>query len=127
MPEHELLLDVGTEQIFRLGATGPVIVGRTATIEIRRYAQLQMATPPKGWSTETSLAPLEPGVTYTAYGWTETNEWSTASVSFTVADLSDLAPSEVLYEAYDEPSDDVVGRRVDLADFRKLSCADLQN
>ncbi|MFD7321875.1 hypothetical protein ACFV9D_12470 [Streptomyces sp. NPDC059875] len=54
-----------------------------------------------GWTVEKPLGTLDPARTYRMYGWTTDSSWSSASVSFTTADLTDLTPGQVRYEIGD--------------------------
>jgi len=53
--------------------------------------------PAEGWETDKSAAPLEAGTTYSLYGWTKDNSWSSAQVTFTPADLEQLTAGNVRY------------------------------
>ncbi|MFD5256785.1 hypothetical protein ACFWM5_28625 [Streptomyces bobili] len=56
-----------------------------------------------GWSVDDPMpAALEKGRTYSLYGWTSDNSWSTAHVTFTLADLAGLRPGRVRYFAGDD-------------------------
>ncbi|MGH3986579.1 MAG: hypothetical protein ACRDWY_15220 [Actinomycetes bacterium] len=96
----------------------------TARTPIRREGRLPMAAPSSGWATDTPLAPLKARTTYTVYGWTTDNNWSTGSVSFTLAELQDLDPGQVRYEAYDEGTDRWTHPKATEAHFRDRACAE---
>ncbi|MFF7458504.1 hypothetical protein [Kitasatospora sp. NPDC008115] len=60
---------------------------------------LDSPAPTPGWTTDKAPAPLHPQAPYAFSGWTKDNSWSSARVSFTLADLAGLTPGEVRYEA----------------------------
>ncbi|MEU3613734.1 hypothetical protein ABZ725_15655 [Streptomyces sp. NPDC006872] len=82
----------------------------------------------EGWSVDRAMpAALERQRTYTLYGWTEDNSWSTAHVSFDLTRLAGLTPGQVRYFA----GDDVKGADADgnrtaasVAEFRTAACDD---
>ncbi|UIX34778.1 hypothetical protein [Streptomyces sp. GQFP] len=74
--------------------------------------------PAVGWTATTSLKPLTAKTTYTLYGWTEDNSWSSRSVSFTLTDLDGLTPGTVRYEG--EKS----AVTVPVAEFKARACED---
>ncbi|GAA3854649.1 hypothetical protein GCM10023084_06020 [Streptomyces lacrimifluminis] len=53
--------------------------------------------PAAGWTATTSLKPLTARTTYTLYGWTEDNSWSSSGVTFTLTDRDRLTPGTVRY------------------------------
>ncbi|MEU8621122.1 hypothetical protein [Streptomyces sp. NPDC048623] len=69
-----------------------------------------------GWSAEKPLHTLDPNQTYRMFGWTTDSSWSSAAVSFTVADLKDLSPGQVRYEIGNTVS------TTSIDDFRKTAC-----
>jgi hypothetical protein len=69
-----------------------------------------------GW-TVTKVADLTPGVEYTIYGWTKNNSWSAGGLAFTVSQLTQLRPGQVLYFG-PGGKDTVAG----LADFTAHGC-----
>ncbi|MDX3497150.1 hypothetical protein ACKI1I_40790 [Streptomyces turgidiscabies] len=71
-----------------------------------------------GWTATTPLKPLTAGTSYTLYGWTEDNSWSSSSVSFTLADRDRLAPGTVRYEGADSSV------TVPVAEFKAKACQD---
>ncbi|MDX3529662.1 hypothetical protein P1P75_25425 [Streptomyces sp. ID05-39B] len=78
-----------------------------------------------GWSVDDPMpAALERGRTYSLYGWTSDNSWSTAHVTFTLADLAALRPGQVRYFAGDDaPGADRDGRRTaSMEEFRTDAC-----
>lgn len=54
--------------------------------------------PVPGWTATTPLNSLTGKTTYTLYGWTEDDSWSSSSMSFTSADRDRLTPGTVRYE-----------------------------
>jgi hypothetical protein len=80
-------------------------------------------TPAAGWTVTKPLAPLTAGTTYTLYGWTKDNSWSSASVSFTLTDRDRLTAGEV---RYDDPSANGGSSptAVPRADFTATACRD---
>ncbi|MFH9827175.1 MULTISPECIES: hypothetical protein [Streptomyces] len=78
-----------------------------------------------GWSVDDPMpAALEKGRTYSLYGWTSDNSWSTAHVTFTLADLAGLRPGRVRYFAGDDaPGADRDGlRTASVEEFRTDAC-----
>ncbi|MFE0646841.1 hypothetical protein ACFW2Y_35385 [Streptomyces sp. NPDC058877] len=73
-----------------------------------------------GWTPKTPPHALEEGQVYTLYGATRDASWSTASHSFTPADLKELTPDRVSYTLVDEDGERV--RTTTLADFRAHAC-----
>ncbi|MEV1067190.1 hypothetical protein [Streptomyces sp. NPDC050263] len=82
----------------------------------------------EGWSVDKAMpAALERQRTYSLYGWTEDNSWSTTHVSFDLTALAGLTPGQVRYFAGDDvPGADADGRRTaaSVAEFRKAACED---
>ncbi|WP_369034125.1 hypothetical protein [Streptomyces adonidis] len=74
--------------------------------------------PAAGWTATTSLKPLTARTTYTLYGWTEDNSWSSTSVSFTLTDLDRLTPGTVRYEGEESAV------TVPVAEFKARACED---
>ncbi|MEV7181351.1 hypothetical protein [Kitasatospora sp. NPDC093679] len=54
-------------------------------------------SPAAGWVATGPSVPLTAGAHYTLYGWTKDNSWSSAGVSFTLADRDLLTPGNVRY------------------------------
>ncbi|WEH40316.1 hypothetical protein [Streptomyces sp. AM 2-1-1] len=78
-------------------------------------------SPSPGWTTTTPLGPLVAGTTYTLYGWTDDNSWSSAPVSFTVADRDRLAPGQVLRESVTDGGEALTST-VSSAEFEAGGC-----
>ncbi|MFF3375107.1 hypothetical protein ACFYXF_19420 [Streptomyces sp. NPDC002680] len=81
-------------------------------------ATWSLDAPATGWTATTSLKPLTAKTTYTLYGWTEDNSWSSSSVSFTTADRDGLTPGTVRYEG------DESAVTVPVAEFKARVCED---
>lgn len=47
------------------------------------------------WQAETPMTALRPGTSYTLYGWTRDNSWSSAGVEFSPEDLANLRPDSI--------------------------------
>ncbi|MEU6251207.1 hypothetical protein [Streptomyces sp. NPDC047043] len=76
-----------------------------------------------GWTTTTSLTPLNAKTTYVLYGWTKDNSWSSSSVSFTLTDQARLTPGTVLYDDISANGDESTAV-VPLAKFKATACKD---
>ncbi len=78
-----------------------------------------------GWSVEQPMATaLESKRSYSLYGWTRDNSWSTADVTFTLAHLAAMKPGEVRYYAGEGAGVDKDGyRTASLGAFRDEACA----
>ncbi|MFI8186413.1 hypothetical protein OG539_14705 [Actinacidiphila glaucinigra] len=81
----------------------------------------------RGWSVEKTMAPLEPGRTYTLYGWTGDPASTTSGVDFTAAQLAGLRPGQVRWFKGEEmPGTDRDGfATVGVAEFRADACGEL--
>lgn len=77
--------------------------------------------PVAGWTTTTSLTPLNAKTTYDLYGWTKDNSWSASSVSFTLTDQARLTPGTVFYEDFATNGDESTAI-VPLAEFKAKAC-----
>jgi hypothetical protein len=86
-----------------------------------------LATGGGAWTVDDPMpAALEPGRTYTLYGWTDDSSWSTADVSFTPALLAGLEPGQVRYYAGEVRGADRDGYlTVPVARFRAEACRDV--
>lgn len=51
---------------------------------------------PAGWTVVTALPPLEDGVAYGAFGYSDDKSWQSRQVDFTLEDLGRLTPERVL-------------------------------
>ncbi|GIG22028.1 hypothetical protein Cch01nite_27520 [Cellulomonas chitinilytica] len=82
---------------------------------------------PDDWRTQTPLSPLEPGVEYSLYGWTNDNSWSAIDVPFTVDDLAGMEPGQVRYEAWTDDGElgDWAPVVTDVDEFVRDACASL--
>jgi hypothetical protein len=101
------------------------VVGRWVSATPVSGAQsVNLSSPPATWPARTTLEPLKEGVEYTAGGGTTTNEWATAYVSFTTDALLRVKPGQVLFQEYDQSSDDGRDVVVDAATFQTQSCDD---
>jgi hypothetical protein len=65
------------------------------------------------------LKPLAEGRTYSLYGWTHDNSWSTANVEFTLENLRSLPAGHVLVLDAGEQS-----RELSLQEFSDLPCSE---
>ncbi|WP_330291152.1 hypothetical protein [Streptomyces sp. NBC_00576] len=74
--------------------------------------------PAAGWTATTSLKPLTAKTTYTLYGWTKDNSWSSSSVSFTLPDRDRLTPGMVRYDGVESA---VI---VPVTEFKARACKD---
>jgi len=86
---------------------------------ITGFATFNLADPGPGWTVERPLATLTPRHTYTFYGGTTDNSWSTSSVHFTLADLAQLQPGQVRYWTGHGPGGYAT---VSVADFQTHAC-----
>lgn len=96
-----------------------------ATVAITSSSRLDLTTPTGDWRTQTPLAPLHEGTSYTLYGWTKDNSWSAASVEFSPEDLKQLRPGQVRYfaglQADPEHPEDATAT-VPASEFRSRAC-----
>ncbi|MEU1202318.1 hypothetical protein ABZ446_39720 [Streptomyces sp. NPDC005813] len=81
-------------------------------------------SPAVGWTATRSLAPLTTRSTYTLYGWTKDNSWSSSSVSFTLAERDRLTPGKVRYERISDDGDESAVT-VSMAEFKAKACRDV--
>lgn len=91
------------------------------------FARWSLTDPGEGWTVETAIGQLKPGVNYILYGGTKDNSSSAAGVMFTKEDLVDLKPGQVLYPSGKAnaagPEDySTVGSE---SEFRTNACRDL--
>ncbi|WP_345652015.1 hypothetical protein [Streptomyces siamensis] len=77
--------------------------------------------PAVGWTATRSLAPLTTRTTYTLYGWTKDNSWSSRSVSFTPAERDRLTPGKVRYQRISDDGDESAVT-VSIAEFKAKAC-----
>ncbi|MGX1541770.1 hypothetical protein [Streptomyces adustus] len=80
--------------------------------------------PAPGWTATEPLTPLVAGTSYTLYGWTEDNTWSSTSVTFTLADRDRLTPGEVRYEAVSDSGEESAVT-VTTTEFKARACQDM--
>jgi hypothetical protein len=80
--------------------------------------------PAADWVATRALAPLTSKTTYTLYGWTKDNSWSSSSVSFTLADRDRLTPGKVRYESVSVNGDESA-ITVPIAEFETRACHDM--
>ncbi|MFG2408234.1 hypothetical protein ACGFR8_28615 [Streptomyces brevispora] len=80
-----------------------------------------LESPAAGWTATRPLTPLTAKTTYTLYGWTTDNSWSSGSVSFTLADRDRLTPGNVRYDSISGEGDESE-ITVPLADFKARAC-----
>ncbi|MET7689063.1 hypothetical protein ABZT06_13995 [Streptomyces sp. NPDC005483] len=80
--------------------------------------------PAVGWKTTRSLAPLTAKTTYTLYGWTKDDSWSSSSVSFTLADRDRLTPGKVRYDSFSDDGDESA-ITVSMPEFKDKACRNL--
>ncbi|MEH0423187.1 hypothetical protein [Streptomyces sp. B21-083] len=71
-----------------------------------------------GWTATTPIKPLTAKTTYTLFGWTKDNSWSSSSVSFTLTDRDRLTPGTVRYQG------DESAVTVPVAEFKAKACGD---
>ncbi|MEU4094067.1 hypothetical protein [Streptomyces sp. NPDC026673] len=77
----------------------------------------------KGWSVHKPMADLEPGRTYTLYGWTGDPDSTTDGVDFTLAQLAQLRPGQVRYYKGEGAGADRNGyATVSTGEFRSEAC-----
>jgi hypothetical protein len=77
----------------------------------------------RGWSADTPVAALDPHRTYSLYGWTHDNSWSTIDVTFTAAQLARLEPGQVRYYKGEGAGTDRDGyATVSMDTFRSEGC-----
>jgi hypothetical protein len=74
-----------------------------------------------GWRATRPLVPLTAKATYSFYGWTKDNSWSSGSVSFTLADRDRLTPEEVLYTTFSDNGDEYA-TTVPVEEFKAKAC-----
>ena len=67
-----------------------------AESKVTDLGRWSLADPSDGWFALTPLADLQPRVPYVLYGWSKDNSWSGDPIGFTIEDLEDLEPGEVL-------------------------------
>ncbi|MEV4166150.1 hypothetical protein [Nonomuraea dietziae] len=65
-------------------------------------ASFRMDAPSDGWTAAPAPLVPDPAITYTVYGTTRDNSYSTRSVSFQADDAAKLTPGSVLVQGYDE-------------------------
>lgn len=68
-----------------------------AAAPVTGTASWSLTSPAIAWTAVTPLEPLAQQREYTLYGWTNDNTSSAAEVTFTLAEVSNLAPGEVLH------------------------------
>ncbi|WP_234020837.1 hypothetical protein [Streptomyces sp. 142MFCol3.1] len=78
-------------------------------------------SPAVGWTATRSLAPLTTRTTYTLYGWTKDNSWSSSSVSFTLAERDRLTPGKVRYHNISDDGDESAVT-VSMTEFKAKAC-----
>ncbi|MFE2889514.1 hypothetical protein [Streptomyces sp. NPDC059272] len=78
-------------------------------------------SPAVGWAATRSPTPLNAKTTYTLYGWTKDNAWSSGSVSFTLADRDRLTPGKVRYDNISDDGDESAVT-VSIAEFKAKAC-----
>ncbi|MER5714341.1 hypothetical protein [Streptomyces sp. NPDC002132] len=81
-------------------------------------------SPAPGWTATGPLAPLSPQTTYSLYGWTKDNSWSSRNVSFTLADRNRLAPGSVRYLSISQDGDETA-TTVPMPEFEARACRDM--
>jgi hypothetical protein len=89
-------------------------------------SRLDLTRPAGAWQIETPLATLQPGTSYTLYGWTHDNSWSAAGVEFSPEDLKQLRPGQVRYDAglhADEDNPEDTTATVPVGEFRSRACS----
>jgi hypothetical protein len=77
--------------------------------------------PAAGWAATGSLVPLTAKTTYTLYGGTKDNSWSSSSVSFTLADRDRLTPGKVRYDSVSDNGEESAVT-VSMAEFKTRAC-----
>ncbi|MER6976801.1 hypothetical protein [Streptomyces carpinensis] len=81
-------------------------------------------SPAAGWTATRSPAPLTAKTTYTFYGWTKDNSWSSEEVSFTLADRDRLTPGKVRYDNISDNGDESA-ITVSIAEFKARACRNM--
>ncbi|MBO0922090.1 hypothetical protein J1G42_14795 [Cellulomonas sp. zg-ZUI222] len=108
--------------VYRPDAEGQPVVARWDADEpVTRDADVVLAGGGEGW-----VAPTAPqDERLSVYGWTDDASWSADGPDVTLAELSALAPGEVLYWSGDEGPDGgtPVNAVVDLDVFERDACA----
>lgn len=77
--------------------------------------------PSTGWTAKRALKPLTAETSYSLYGWTKDNSWSSSSVSFTLADRDRLTPGTVRYTRVRNNGDESTVT-VSMAEFKARAC-----
>ena len=85
-------------------------------------AMLNTIEPSRSWSRVGPSEALRPGFVYTAYGWTRDNTWFTGHVDFTLKQLANLKPGQVLTQTYDPDKDQAVDTIQSNEQFRAHAC-----
>ncbi|MFF3448466.1 hypothetical protein ACFYXJ_15210 [Streptomyces sp. NPDC002667] len=80
--------------------------------------------PATGWTATRPLGRLTARTTYSLYGWTNDNSWSSGEISFTLGDRSRLTPGTVLYDTVSDQGDETT-TVVSVADFKAKACQDM--
>ncbi|TQS46861.1 hypothetical protein [Cryptosporangium phraense] len=92
---------------------------------IRRYAAVSLIAPPTGWTADHPLDVLQPNTVYSIFGGTDSSKWSTLSVDFTVEELRDISPGEVLYLQFRKGAERIA--RTPATTFQRTVCADFRD
>jgi hypothetical protein len=105
---------------------------------VTEFAKWSLATPTGGWKAnprggvvgELSLSAMKQRREYSLYGWTNDNSSSAVDVTFTVEEVSQLKPGQVLYWAAKGPNKDQtrdLNRSGSEAEFRRTACKLLES
>lgn len=110
-----------------------------APAPVTEFAKWSLATPTGGWKANAArggvvgheyLAAMKQRREYTLYGWTNDNSSSAVDVTFTVEEVSQLKPGQVLYWAAEGPNKDQtrdLNRSDSEAEFRRTACKLLES
>jgi hypothetical protein len=106
---------------------------------VTEFAKWSLATPTGGWKADAprggvvghlSLGAMQQRREYTLYGWTNDNSSSAVGVTFTVEEVSQLKPGQVLYWAAEGPDKSQtrdLNRVGSEAEFRGTACKLLES
>ncbi|NAS20143.1 hypothetical protein GT755_00425 [Herbidospora sp. NEAU-GS84] len=100
---------------------GPSIVDAvyTAPDLQAEVTSFRLDAPDNGWRLERKLQDFDPAISYSVYGGTDDNSFSTVTVSFELGDVEELKrrPGTVLVQSWDERANEVVDTFIPQSDF----------
>lgn len=99
-----------------------VFVELTAPQEVTTMTAVSLLHPPTGWTGAPESLPLTTRPQLLLIATARGEQSTLREVDFTAGDLSSLDPGTVQYSSYDIDAQDLVSRRVPVADFRALAC-----